>query len=122
AATGSERRVQLTTSQGTIEVAVFGTRREQRQVRAASGNTRVTDQKKPESEPVAPIGGAVVAVCVQAGELVAKGAVLVILEAMKMELPVIAPRAGKVEAVLVSKGDVTARGSLLVKLSQAPAA
>lgn len=121
-ATGSERRVQLTTSQGTIEVAVFGTRREQRQVRAASGNTRVTDQKKPASEPVAPIGGAVVAVCVQAGEVVAKGAVLVILEAMKMELPVIAPRAGTVEAVLVTKGDVTARGSLLVKLSQAPAA
>lgn len=121
-ATGSERRVQLTTSQGTIEVAVFGSRREQRQVRAASGNPRLTDQKKPESEPVAPIGGAVVAVCVRAGEVVAKGAVLVILEAMKMELPVVAPRAGTIEAVLVTKGDVASRGSLLVKLSRASAA
>jgi acetyl-CoA/propionyl-CoA carboxylase biotin carboxyl carrier protein len=119
AATRSERRVHLTTSQGTIEVAVFGTRREQRQARAASGHPRVTEQKKPESEPVAPIAGAVVAVCVQAGEVVAKGAVLVILEAMKMELPVVAPRAGKVEAVLVAKGDVTTRGSLLVKLAVA---
>lgn len=119
AATSSERRVHLTTSQGTIEVAIFGTRREQRQARAASGHLRVTEQKKPESEPVAPIGGAVVAVCVQAGEVVAKGAVLVILEAMKMELPVIAPRAGTVEAVLVTKGDVTTRGSLLVKLAAA---
>jgi biotin carboxyl carrier protein len=71
---------------------------------------------------VAPIGGAVVAVCVQAGEVVAKGAVLVILEAMKMELPVVAPRAGTIEAVLVTKGDVASRGSLLVKLSRAPAA
>jgi acetyl-CoA/propionyl-CoA carboxylase biotin carboxyl carrier protein len=122
AMTRSERRVHLTTSQGTIEVAVFGTRREQRQVRAASGNPRLTDQKKQESEPVAPIGGAVVAVCVQAGEVVTKGAVLVVLEAMKMELPVVAPRAGTIEAVLVSKGDVTTRGSLLVKLSRAPAA
>lgn len=122
APTSSERRVHLTTSQGTIEVAIFGTRREQQQVRAATGNTRLTDQKKTESEPVAPIAGAVVAVCVQAGEVVAKGAVLVILEAMKMELPVVAPRAGTVEAVLVAKGDVTARGSLLVKLSEASAA
>jgi acetyl-CoA/propionyl-CoA carboxylase biotin carboxyl carrier protein len=66
---------------------------------------------------VAPIGGAVVAVCVKAGEVVAKGALLVILEAMKMELPVLAPRAGTVEAVLVAIGDVTAKGSLLVRLS-----
>jgi acetyl-CoA/propionyl-CoA carboxylase biotin carboxyl carrier protein len=118
-AKGSERRVHLTTSRGTIEVAVFGSLREQRRVSAASGTARLTDQKKPETEPVAPIGGAVVAVCVQAGEVVAKGAVLVILEAMKMELPVVAPRAGRVEAVLVAKGDVTTCGSLLVKLSQA---
>jgi acetyl-CoA/propionyl-CoA carboxylase biotin carboxyl carrier protein len=117
AALGSERRVRLSTPQGPIEIAVFGPRREQRTVQAASGNARLTDQNKPESEPVAPIAGAVVAVCVKAGEAVAKGAVLVVLEAMKMELPVIAPRAGTVEAVLVSTGDVTARGSLLVRLS-----
>jgi acetyl-CoA/propionyl-CoA carboxylase biotin carboxyl carrier protein len=116
-ATSSERRVRLSTTQGSIEIAVFGPRREQRAVRAASGTTRLTDQKKPEIEPVAPIGGAVVAVCVKAGEAVAKGAVLVVLEAMKMELPVVAPRAGTVEAVLVAIGDVTARGSLLVQLS-----
>jgi biotin carboxyl carrier protein len=114
--------VRLSTTQGTVEVAVFGSRREQRVERAASGNARLTEQKKTASEPVAPIGGAVVAVCVRAGEVVAKGAVLVILEAMKMELPVVAPRAGKVEAVLVAVGDVATRGGLLVKLSQASVA
>ncbi len=103
APTSAERRVRLSTTQGSIEIAVFGPRREQRTVRAASGNARVTDQKKPASEPVAPIAGAVVAVCVKAGETVAKGTVLVILEAMKMELPVVAPRAGTVEAVLVAR-------------------
>ncbi len=113
----NERRVRLSTSQGPIEIAVFGRRRERRSVQAASGAPRVTDQTKPTSEPVAPIGGAVVAVCVKAGEVVAKGALLVILEAMKMELPVLAPRAGTVEAVLVAIGDVTAKGSLLVRLS-----
>jgi acetyl-CoA/propionyl-CoA carboxylase biotin carboxyl carrier protein len=66
---------------------------------------------------VAPIAGAVVAVCVKVGDTVAKGTVLVILEAMKMELPVVAPRAGTVEAVLVAAGDVTTRGSLLVRLA-----
>ncbi|HEY0938512.1 MAG TPA: acetyl-CoA carboxylase biotin carboxylase subunit [Steroidobacter sp.] len=116
-ATGTERRVRLSTTQGPIEVAVFGPRREQRVLRAASGNPRSTDQNKPASEPVAPLAGAVVAVCVEAGEAVAKGAVLVILEAMKMELPVVAPRAGTVEAVLVAVGDVTSRGSLLVRLA-----
>ncbi|WP_217705069.1 acetyl/propionyl/methylcrotonyl-CoA carboxylase subunit alpha [Peristeroidobacter soli] len=115
--TSNERRVRLSTTQGAIEIAVFGPRREQRTVQAASGTARVTDQKKSETEPVAPIAGAVVAVCVKAGEAVAKGAVLVVLEAMKMELPVVAPRAGIVEAVLVVAGDVTARGSLLVRLS-----
>jgi acetyl-CoA/propionyl-CoA carboxylase biotin carboxyl carrier protein len=113
----TERRVRLSTTQGTLEIAVFGPRREQRTVRAASDSARVTDQKKPAGEPVAPIAGAVVAVCVKAGEAVAKGAVLVVLEAMKMELPVVASRAGTVEAVLVAVGDVTARGSLLVRLS-----
>jgi acetyl-CoA/propionyl-CoA carboxylase biotin carboxyl carrier protein len=113
----NERRVRLSTSQGPIEIAVFGCRRERRAVQAASGTPRLTDQSKSTSEPVAPIGGAVVAVCVKAGEVVTKGAVLVVLEAMKMELPVLAPRAGTVDAVLVTIGDVTAKGSLLVRLS-----
>jgi acetyl-CoA/propionyl-CoA carboxylase biotin carboxyl carrier protein len=116
AATSSERRVRLSTTQGTIEIAVFGPRREQRIVQAASGTARLTDQNRPETEPVAPISGAVVAVCVKAGEVVAKGVVLVVLEAMKMELPVVAPRAGTVEAVLVNAGDVATRGDLLVRL------
>jgi len=50
---------------------------------------------------------------------VEKGAALVILEAMKMELPVSAPRTGVVEAVMVSVGDVVTRGTLLIKLSAA---
>jgi acetyl-CoA/propionyl-CoA carboxylase biotin carboxyl carrier protein len=117
AAPCSERRVRLSTSQGPIELAVFGRSRQRRAVQAASGSPRPADQGKAAGEPVAPIGGAVVAVCVKAGEVVGKGAVLVILEAMKMELPVLAPRAGTVEAVLVSIGDVTAAGRLLVRLS-----
>lgn len=116
-----ERRVRLSTSQGTIEVAIFGRRREQRVAQAASGNAR-SASRQVDTEPVAPIDGAVVQVSVQVGDTVEKGAVLAILEAMKMELPVTAPRAGTVEAVMIKVGDVATRGSLLVKLSLAPAA
>jgi len=63
----------------------------------------------------------VVAVLVKAGEVVEQGATLVILEAMKMEVPVLAPRAGSVKEVLVEVGQVASRGNLLVRLS-APAA
>jgi biotin carboxyl carrier protein len=71
------------------------------------------------TEPLAPIDGSVVRVAVAVGEHVDKGALLVTLEAMKMELPVLAPRAGVVEAVMVEAGDVVTRGGHLVKLSGA---
>ncbi|HEY6641274.1 acetyl/propionyl/methylcrotonyl-CoA carboxylase subunit alpha [Povalibacter sp.] len=108
-----ERRVRLSTSQGTIEVAVFGHVQKARPVRGVVQTATLQS----DVDPLAPIDGAVVKVCVQAGQRVEKGAVLVILEAMKMELPVTAPRAGIVEEVRVAAGDVTARGNLLVKLA-----
>jgi biotin carboxyl carrier protein len=66
---------------------------------------------------VAPIDGSVVRVAVAAGERIEKGALMLMLEAMKMELPVFAPRDAVVEAVLVKAGDVVTRGVLLVKLA-----
>ena len=70
----------------------------------------------------APLQGRIVQWRAAPGDTVGAGDLLVILEAMKMELPVVAPRAGTIEAVLVTKGDVATRGSLLVKLSRASAA
>ena len=113
------RRVRLATSQGTIEVAVFGHVQKARPVQAARGAVQSTALKS-DADPLAPIDGAVVKVCVEAGQRVEKGSVLVILEAMKMELPVTASRAGIVEEVRVAAGDVTARGNLLVKLAPLP--
>ncbi|WP_433781255.1 biotin carboxylase N-terminal domain-containing protein [Actinomycetospora sp. CA-101289] len=72
-----------------------------------------------DGDPVAPMDATVVEVVVAAGQDVAAGAVLVVLEAMKMELPVRAPRAVRVDAVHVAAGDRVAAGSALVGLTTA---
>jgi acetyl-CoA/propionyl-CoA carboxylase biotin carboxyl carrier protein len=117
----SERRVRLGTSRGLIEVSVYGRGHRRPEVapagsRASGANTASLNTG---TEPVALIDGLVSRIAVAVGERVERGAELVILEAMKMELPVLAPRAGVVEAVMVLVGDVVIRGALLVKLSTA---
>jgi 3-methylcrotonyl-CoA carboxylase alpha subunit len=64
----------------------------------------------------APMAGTVVAVSVKAGDRVAKGAPLMILEAMKMEHTITAPAAGVVAAVNFAVGDRVKEGADLVDL------
>jgi geranyl-CoA carboxylase alpha subunit len=63
----------------------------------------------------APMNGRVVAVHARAGERVAAGSALVILEAMKMEHTLAAPAALRVKAVHVVAGAQVAPGSLLME-------
>jgi 3-methylcrotonyl-CoA carboxylase alpha subunit len=67
----------------------------------------------------APMSGLVVAVMVEPGETVAKGAPLMILEAMKMEHTIAAPAAGKVKAVNYAAGDRVKEGADLVDIDDA---
>eukprot|EP01036_Dinobryon_divergens_P053839 gene53839-71945_t len=55
---------------------------------------------------------------VQPGDLVQAGALLVVLEAMKMEHELRAPCAGRVGDLLRQTGDLVAEGELLLNIEQ----
>jgi acetyl/propionyl-CoA carboxylase alpha subunit len=69
-----------------------------------------------ESTVTAPMPGTVIRVEVAEGDPVEARQALVVLEAMKMEIPVHAPFEGTVTAVHVSPGDGVAGGALLVEI------
>jgi 3-methylcrotonyl-CoA carboxylase alpha subunit len=67
----------------------------------------------------APMPGKVLQVLVQAGAQVAKGAPLVILEAMKMEHTIAAPHDGRVAEIHFKAGEQVAEGAELLRLEAA---
>jgi len=69
-----------------------------------------------ESTVIAPMPGTVIRVEVESGTEVQARQALVVLEAMKMEIPVHSPFEGTVRAVHVAAGDRVAGGALLVEL------
>ena len=67
----------------------------------------------------APMAGSVWEILVKAGQSVAEGDELMILESMKMEIPVEAPVSGKVAAVVVGDKEKFSEGDVLVRLETA---
>lgn len=67
----------------------------------------------------APMPGRIVVVRAKAGDEVAEGQELLVMEAMKMELSLKAPRAGKIDAVQAAAGDFVEADAVLVKLAEA---
>ena len=63
-----------------------------------------------------PMPASVVRVNVEPGQTVARGDVLIVLEAMKMELSIAAPRDGRVKAVACRAGELVQPGVQLVEL------
>lgn len=87
---------------------------------AASGSS---DSAAPAAAPAegegypAPMAGNVFKVLVQPGEMVEEGDIMIILEAMKMEITVVAPKNATVVEVLVKEGDAVSLGDALVTLA-----
>jgi acetyl-CoA/propionyl-CoA carboxylase biotin carboxyl carrier protein len=65
----------------------------------------------------APMQGTIVKVAVEAGQTVAAGDLVVVLEAMKMENPVMAHKAGTVSTLAVSPGDAVGQGAVLLEIT-----
>ncbi len=72
-----------------------------------------------EDVALAPMPGTVVSVSVNAGQTVARGETLMVIESMKLQTAIVARRDGVAEAVHVGVGDSFERGAVLVSLAPA---
>jgi len=84
---------------------------------AGAEGTRVSRWRAASRTDVtAPMPAKIVAVAVREGQQVTSGDTLVVLEAMKMELPVAAPLDGRVRAIACREGDLVQADAVLVEL------
>ncbi|MBD7952512.1 hypothetical protein H9652_19135 [Oerskovia sp. Sa4CUA1] len=118
-ATGADGSVWLARDGRVVQVAV-PTRAERLARRAAArrdGSERTDGLTSPDVRAGMP--GTVVAVAVTDGETVAAGAVLVVVEAMKMEHPLTAPHAGVVR-LTARPGDLVRRDEVVARVEPSP--
>jgi len=73
------------------------------------------------SKAVAPYSASVWQICCKVGDVVTKGQVLMVLEAMKMETPVLATAAGVVVKVAAKQAQLVPRSRVLVIMDTAQA-
>ena len=95
---------EISSVEGTIEVATS----------AASVTPKVTMVGG--EEIIAPMPGTIVDVLVKAGDIVEKGQLVAILEAMKMETEILAPNAGTIAEVQITKGATVNLGDAIATL------
>ncbi|MDR1872814.1 MAG: acetyl-CoA carboxylase biotin carboxyl carrier protein subunit [Deltaproteobacteria bacterium] len=69
------------------------------------------------AEILAPMSGNIWKVLVKPGDTVAEDDELIVMEAMKMEIPVVAPEGGVVGKIHVQEGDPVEADTLLVTLT-----
>jgi len=84
------------------------------QVESASSRAR---HKVVDDSIRAPMSATVIRVHVAVGSVVTEGDPLVVVEAMKMEMPLRAPRGGTVRAVHCREGELVASAAILVELA-----
>lgn len=102
-----------------IRKVVFGLNGGQRTVLVkdnAISSSKVTHQKvkDPDKEVGAPLQGSLSAILVKTGDMVAEGAALFVIEAMKMESTVSAAKAGKVKSIALAAGVMVDQNDLVI--------
>lgn len=88
-------------------------------VRAPQGPTKPKIDKKEGGTAhaiLAPLPGSIIELKVSPGDIIEKGQLLMVMEAMKMENQVLADRKGVVEKVHVGPGDTVLQGDHLIDI------
>ena len=83
---------------------------------APQGGARRKLRRDDEGALAAPMPATVVKIIVEPGQRVSKGDVLIMLEAMKMELPIKAPRNASVKSIACRNGELVQPGIPLLEL------
>jgi biotin carboxyl carrier protein len=111
---GREQIVPFVAQGSTISFSLEG---ETYTVEVAEKASRSTARHRAHSMS-APMPGVVLKILASVGDVVAKGAPLLILEAMKMEHVIVAPYDGRVTAINCQEGELVQPGNDLIELDQ----
>lgn len=82
----------------------------------SAAETRGRTKHRGDAGVMAPMPATVVTINAEVGQGVSEGETVIVLEAMKMELPIKAPRAGRVKAIRCAKGDLVQPGVNLLEI------
>ena len=85
-------------------------------IEAVAGRDRPRGKSRGDTGVMSPMPASVVAIHAAVGETVNEGDTVIVLEAMKMELPIRAPRSGRVTALHCAKGDLVQPGVNLLEI------
>jgi len=83
---------------------------------SGSASPRGRVKSRGDAGVMAPMPATVVAINTAVGQSVTEGDTLIVLEAMKMELPIKSPRSGTVKAVHCAKGELVQPGVSLIEI------
>ena len=108
-----DRRVRVAVAEDSQATWVFVDGNVWRVDRQPSTTSRMSRR---EASVMAPMPATVVRLNTSAGQPVTEGDTLIVLEAMKMELPIRAPRSGVVKAVHCMQGELVQPGINLIEI------
>jgi len=112
-ASGVQQTARYVLHDGTVHLDINGL---VAAIRETTLEPSAASRRDASSRLVAPMNGAIISVAAKPGDMVAKGQLIVVLEAMKMQHEITAERDGTIEKILVRPGDQVATRQVLVEM------